>query len=180
MPIGPLMIEHRLIERMIALLDQETARMRISGKADAEFILSAVDFIRTYADRCHHGKEEDILFRELKKKELSAEHLRILQELEEEHKKGRQVVRDILSCRERYLHGDISSVDEIIRLMAALVRFYPVHIEKEDKHFFIPCMAYFSPEEQQKMLAECFEFDRRLIHEKYEQSVQQLEQRMSL
>jgi hemerythrin-like domain-containing protein len=35
------------------------------------FIDTAVDFIRTYADRCHHGKEEDILFRNLAKKKTS-------------------------------------------------------------------------------------------------------------
>ena len=72
MPIGPLMIEHRLIERMIALLKKESARIRSTGQVNVEFILSAVDFIRTYADHCHHGKEENILFRDLKKKKLSA------------------------------------------------------------------------------------------------------------
>ena len=60
--------------------------------------------------------------------------------------------------------------------MDVLVQFYPKHIEKEDKHFFIPCMAYFTKQEQAAMLAECFEFDRQMIHEKYEQAVRQLEE----
>ena len=176
MPIGPLMIEHRLIERMIALLEKESARIRATGRVDVEFVLSAVDFIRTYADRCHHGKEENILFRDLKKKALSPEHARILKELEEEHVKGRQVVRDIVATQERYLKGDKTAIDEVARLMDVLVQFYPKHIEKEDKHFFIPCMAYFTKEEQGAMLAECFEFDRQLIHEKYDQVVRHLEE----
>ena len=42
MPIGPLMIEHRLIERMITLLKKESLHIRSTGKVDVEFILSAV------------------------------------------------------------------------------------------------------------------------------------------
>jgi len=176
MPIGPLMIEHRLIERMIALLKKESARIRSTGKVNVEFILSAVDFIRTYADHCHHGKEENILFRDLKKKKLSDQHAQILKDLEEEHVKGRQVVVDLVAARQRYLKDDKTALDEIAHLMDVLVQFYPKHIEKEDKYFFIPCMAYFTPQEQAAMLAECFEFDRRMIHEKYAQAVRQLEE----
>ena len=177
MPIGPLMIEHRLIERMIALLKKESARIRSTGQVNVEFILSAVDFIRTYADHCHHGKEENILFRDLKKKALSDQHAWVLKDLEEEHVKGRQVVADLVAAREGYLKGDKTAIDEIARLMDVLVQFYPKHIEKEDKHFFIPCMAYFTKQEQAAMLAECFEFDRQMIHEKYAQAVRQLEER---
>jgi hemerythrin-like domain-containing protein len=177
MPIGPLMIEHRLIERMIALLAKEVARIRVSSKVDVDFVVSAVDFIRTYADRCHHGKEEDILFRDLKKKPLSTEHARILRELEEDHVRGREIVKKLIAARERYLNGDKRSVVEIGQLMQTLVEFYPKHIDKEDRHFFIPCMDYFSAEEQAAMLQECQDFDRRLIHEKYERSVELLEER---
>ncbi len=63
LPIGPLMIEHRLIERMIKVMQEGLQRMKTERKADPLFIETAVDFIRTYADQCHHGKEEDILFR---------------------------------------------------------------------------------------------------------------------
>jgi hemerythrin-like domain-containing protein len=176
MPIGPLMVEHRLIERMIALLKKESARIRSRSQVNVEFVLSAVDFIRTYADHCHHGKEENILFRDLKKKGLSPQHARVLKELEEEHVKGRQVVQDIVAAQERYLKGDKTAIDEIARLMDVLVEFYPKHIEKEDKHFFIPCMAYFTKQEQESMLAECCEFDRKMVHEKYGQVVRQLEE----
>jgi hemerythrin-like domain-containing protein len=175
MPIGPLMIEHRLIERMIALLKKESARIRSSAKVDAAFVLSAADFIRNYADHCHHGKEENILFRELNKKALSPQHARVLKELLEEHVKGRQVTGDLMAARELYLKGDKTAVDEVARLMDVLVDLYPKHIEKEDKYCFVPCMAYFSKQEQDAMLAECLEFDRKLIHEKYEQDVRQLE-----
>ena len=79
-PIGPLMIEHRLIERMFTLMQREWQRITENMAVDPEFhfvdpvfIDTAVDFIRTYADRCHHGKEEEILFAALQKKELAPE-----------------------------------------------------------------------------------------------------------
>jgi hemerythrin-like domain-containing protein len=61
LPIGPMMIEHRLIERMISLMAKERDRMKTSNKANPSFIDTIVDFIRTYADHCHHGKEENII-----------------------------------------------------------------------------------------------------------------------
>ena len=51
------------------------------------------------------------------------------------------------------------------------------HIETEDKHFFIPCMTYFSEGEQVDLLARMHEFDRQLIHEKYSGIMESLEHR---
>jgi len=74
LPIAPLMIEHRLIEQMIVVIRKEIDRCESEGNINPEFIDAAVDFIRIYADKCHHGKEEDILFRDSNKKELPGEH----------------------------------------------------------------------------------------------------------
>ena len=65
LPIAPLMIEHRLIEKMIVVIRKEIDRYESEGNINPEFIDAAVDFIHVYADKCHHGKEEDILFRDL-------------------------------------------------------------------------------------------------------------------
>jgi hemerythrin-like domain-containing protein len=60
--------------------------------------------------------------------------------------------------------------------LAALVDFYPRHIEKEDKHFFLPCMEYFSDEEQKSVLEEEQEFDRGFIHRLYKERIEGIEQ----
>jgi hemerythrin-like domain-containing protein len=77
-PIGPLMWEHRLIEKMLHIFNREIQRISELNKINTIFIESAVDFFRTYADRTHRGKEEDSLFRDLVKKNLSPEHDRIM------------------------------------------------------------------------------------------------------
>jgi hemerythrin-like domain-containing protein len=171
------MIEHRLIERMVGVLTAEMKSIEKKSEVHIELIDSGVDFFRTYADRCHHGKEEDILFRDLAKKRLSPEHKKIMDELIEEHRVGRETVRQLLSAKERYAKGDAAALKEIIGILKKLVEFYPVHIEKEDKHFFLPCMDYFSKEERDAMLQECWDFDKQLINEKYRQLVERFEDR---
>ena len=183
-PIGPLMIEHRLIERLLTLMAREFKRIRDNVDVDPEFafvdpgfIDTAVDFIRTYADRCHHGKEEDLLFKALAEKNLSPEHRRIVEELIQEHAWAREATASLAKAKEAYLLEKPGAVDDLMEQLEKLVDFYPRHIDKEDKHFFIPCMAYFSEAEQADLLARMHEFDRLLIHEKYRGLVESMEQR---
>lgn len=170
-PAGPLMREHRLIERMVSLMSKELQKILQISEVDLNFIDTAIDFIKTYADRCHHGKEEDILFRELDKKQLSAEHRRTMEELIKEHVFGRETTGKLLQAKQRYTQKDKIGLHEIALNMDILIQFYPKHIEKEDKHFFLPCMDYFTEKEKVAMLKEFWEFDKRLIHEKYKKIV---------
>lgn len=59
--------------------------------------------------------------------------------------------------------------------MKFLVDFYPKHIEKEDKHFFMPIMNYFTQEEKEAMLLEEWEFDKNLIHQIYKNKISEAE-----
>lgn len=166
-PAGPLIHEHRVIERVIAAMDRRIAEFEKTRSVDPVFIDSVVDFIRTYADRCHHGKEEDILFRDLATKPLSEPLARMMFDLTEEHVFARATTRRLVEANERWVAGDRSASDEIADAGRTLVGFYPVHIEKEDRQFFKPALEYLTDDELAHMLAEFHEFDRQLIHEKY-------------
>jgi len=172
---GPLMIEHRLIERMISTIKVLLLQIESTQTVDPVFVDKVVDFIRTYADRTHHGKEEDILFRELSKRALSAKDQRVMKELIEEHVFGRQVTKTLVEANTRYRNSDESALADIIDQLRILTGFYPNHIEKEDKVFFPAYSVYLTNEEDQKMLSEFYKFDQRMIHEKYRSVVQELE-----
>ncbi len=172
---GSLMIEHRLIERMLAVIKKGLAKIESKHKVDPVFVDIAVDFIRIYADRTHHGKEEDILFRELNNKPLNEKDKKIMKELIEEHVFGRQITKALVEANTRYRNGDDTALTEIAAKLQTLTEFYPKHIEKEDKVFFPASRAYFTDEEDQAMLAEFWEFDRKMIHEKYKSVVEGLE-----
>jgi hemerythrin-like domain-containing protein len=172
---GPLMIEHRLIERMLAVIRHRLEETETAHCIDPFFVDTAVDFIRIYADHTHHGKEEDILFRDLGKRDLSAEDRRVMNELIDEHVYGRETTKALIEANDRYRHGELAALGDVISSLRTLVEFYPNHIEKEDKVFFPASRAYFSDQEDQAMLSEFWEFDRRMIHKKYMIVVEGLE-----
>jgi len=174
MPIGPLMVEHRLIERVVKLMG-ERGRMIDEAPVNVGFVDSAVEFMRTYADRCHHGKEEGILFRGVRRKSLKPEHAKAIDELIKEHVYGRGLVGQLAEARSRYVGEDEKAAGDVRRCLLLIAEFYPKHIEKEDKRFFMQAMDYFSGEEQDIMLMEMREFDRSLIHERYGRLVEELE-----
>jgi hemerythrin-like domain-containing protein len=179
LPVDLLVQEHRIIERMVPPIKNELSRMEETKEVNPKFIDVTVDFIRTYADHCHHGKEEGILFRELAKKTLSTEHATIMRELIEEHVYGRKTTRNLADAKERFVKGNPEALKGVRKFLSDLAEFYPKHIEKEDKKFFHSAMTYFTPQEQKTMLQECWEFDRKLIHEKYAKTVEEMEKMVS-
>jgi len=180
LPTGPLMIEHRVIERMIRLIRDEASALRVTKKPDAAFIDAAVDFIQGYADETHHGKEENILFRELEKKKLSPDHQAQLEGLISDHKAGRRAAAELNDARKRYFDGQLNALDTIIERMVFLTVLYPKHIQKEDKQFFVAAMKYFTPEEQEALWEEGHAFDRKMIHKKYDRIVGELESKRDI
>jgi hemerythrin-like domain-containing protein len=169
-PIGPLMIEHRTVEHMLALLGEEKARLTQGGVFDRVFVDQAVDFFETFVDKYHHGKEERILFNQLNAKSLSEEHSKIMSQLIDEHAHTREALEKFRrvwysSPQER----DV--LDATVKLFETLIKWYPVHIEKEDKHFFLPAMEYLAEQEQAAMVEDLAAFDRTFVSERYEELI---------
>ena len=98
-----------------------------------------------------------------------------MDELLQEHVFGRQTAKALVEANTRYRNGDDKALSAIADNLKTLVDFYPKHIQKEDKVFFPSSRAYFTDEEDQAMLAEFWEFDRKMIHEKYKSLVEGFE-----
>ena len=175
LPISILMKEHRLIERGIKLLTAEMNKIQETKQIDPLKIDLFVDFLRTYTDRNHHGKEEDILFKQLNDKGMFEEHQTIMDKLIKEHEEARRLVSVLVDAKQKFVTGDLSAVDEVIRCIQSLIDFYPKHIYTEDHEFFVPSMDYFEEEELTKMMADFEEFDKSMLHEKYEAIIEGLE-----
>jgi len=171
LPIEPLLAEHRLTERMVAVMEWRVADMESIGTADLRFIDGAVEFLRVYADRCHHGKEEDVLFRELARKALSAEHRRVLNELTAEHVFARRTTARLVEARDLYEAGEASAFADIAACLHMFVEFYPKHIAKEENELFPQVVSYFTAAELSLLRAEQNEFDRRFMQVLYGKAV---------
>lgn len=173
-PIGILMREHRLIERILPPLQTELNKLSVKPEVDPVIITSAVKFFTQYTDLTHHGKEEKILFRELEKKELSPKALQTMNELKRQHDFAREAVNRLKKANNLFIEGEKNSINEIRDSLVNLIVFYPDHISKEDNTFFYPVMSYFTEEEQDKMVQEFWEYDRELIDVGYKKIVNEI------
>lgn len=112
--------EHVLIMRFVALVPDLIGRLDIESAPGRRTILDGVDFIRTFADRCHHAKEEEILF------SFFDPDLEILKAMLEDHRRGRACVKEVLDALER---GDR---DGAVSGLAGYATILGDHIRKED------------------------------------------------
>lgn len=174
----PLISEHRLIERMIAIFAKALGRIEASNRVDPYFVDAAFDFICMYADRTHHGKEEEIYFKALENKKMAMEDRHLMDELIHEHSLGRKLTAALVEANGRYRRGDQTALPIIAQSLRTLVVFYPKHVEKEDQIFFPAARKYFTETEHGELLERYREFDSRLIHEKYLLTVEHFEHEM--
>ena len=79
-PMKKLVDEHVLIKRWLALIPAVVENLDVESAQGRELILDGVEFIRYYADKYHHAKEEDVLF------QYFDENLEILNVMYEDHK----------------------------------------------------------------------------------------------
>lgn len=165
--IGLLMYEHRtimkVVDRLCALADDLDAGREL----DPDLVDVLVDFLVSYADECHHGKEERILFERLKDKQLAEEDAAEMRLLMEQHEFARAQKRAMASAKERFCAGDVDARKEMSRAARALGDMYPGHVALEDKHFFPAALAYLPKEERDELSALAREYDRMLIHLRY-------------
>jgi hemerythrin-like domain-containing protein len=98
-----------------------------------------------------------------------------MQELIEEHALSGRINAALHQAIGSYSTGNSAPLNEIERLIGEQVNLYHVHIKKEDERFFYPILVYLSNEEQNNMLGEFWDFDKKLIHEKYQKVVEEIE-----
>lgn len=123
--------EHRLILRMIALLEKKAPLTANGTYRNWQFYRDGIDFIRQYADRFHHAKEEDVLFVALVENGMPKEHSPVAAMLME-HDQGRGYVRaleDAVIQAENGRTDVYPAIAENALGYAALLR---DHIAKED------------------------------------------------
>jgi hemerythrin-like domain-containing protein len=123
--------EHRLILRMISLLERN-ARLTLEGNyTNWQFYLDGVDFIRNYADRFHHAKEEDVLFAALVKNGMPRENSPVAAMLME-HEQGRAYVRGMETAVNEAMAGLLGREGDIAKNALAYAALLRDHIAKED------------------------------------------------
>jgi len=154
--------EHVIIQKMLECLKIFEKNLE---KNSLDLVDVIIDFFRTYADKNHHGKEESILFSRLEKKPMNNEEKKLLEELLDEHRQGRELVSKLDELK---VKKDVKQIRQVINKMISL---YIQHIEKENVEFFPSAFKYFSDIEKKQILEEFYKVDRKVFYEKYLQIV---------
>jgi hemerythrin-like domain-containing protein len=175
--IAALKHEHRVIERSLRTLDGICVKLQRGIEVPAETLAQLIDFIRTYADGFHHGKEEAHLFPALLKSGVSREG-GVIGMMLDEHEAGRAFIRELTEAAQAYKVGDPRTVRRFVLGAWRYMDLLTEHIHKEENVLFVLADEELD-DDALASLSKAFEMeDEKLglgIHERYEGIVAQLE-----
>ncbi len=142
--------EHRVIERVLDAVQRLTLAPARQNVARWQ---KALDFIRHFADQCHHCKEEQVLFPALEAHGIPTEGGPVGMMLLE-HEEGRSLVRAMMDALARIEAGDDSAEAGLFDSAGQYLRLLREHIQKEDEVLFRMADEVIPADEQKRLLQE--------------------------
>jgi hemerythrin-like domain-containing protein len=176
-----LMEEHQVILRVIAALEKAAGRVE-GGQIRPGFFLDAADFIKNFADGCHHKKEEGVLFVAMLAHGVP-ERGGPIGVMMAEHEQGRAFTRGMREAAKKWETGDDSACEDVTFNARGYITLLRQHIYKEDNILF-PMADRVIPLVEQNKVAEDFERVEHEetgagVHEKYLALAEKLEKEVS-
>jgi hemerythrin-like domain-containing protein len=179
-PVAMLEAEHRVIEKMVSVMAMLASDLEVGRPVDTETLRNIVGFLRTYADKYHHGKEEVHLFPVLAAKGVPVNGCP-LGALMGEHQEGRGLVAEFAQGLEAHAAASPSSREALAQTLHSLVELYLGHIWKEDYLLFPMTNKVLSPKEQAALYVRFEAVDRATDQEvprRFEQPAANLEAKL--
>ncbi|MDO5017714.1 MAG: hemerythrin domain-containing protein [Lagierella massiliensis] len=125
--------EHEEISKLLNRLEEECAKILKGSTIDYEFFEASIEFIRSYADKVHHMKEEDILFKHMTSNLGVPAQKLINHGMLVEHQLGRHYITELEKHLNNYKEfSDIKDRVQIIAYTMSYVNILRMHIEKEN------------------------------------------------
>lgn len=125
--------EHGGIQLMLRILESILEEARKGKEPDFEAFEQVIEFFQVFADRCHHGKEEDLLFPALKGVEEAAN---IISGLISDHERGREYVSAMVSSLKELRSGNESAMDRLATATYLYINLLREHIRREDEELW--------------------------------------------
>lgn len=142
--------EHLVIVKVVSAASLLADRLETGQTIDVQMLQGTVEFMRIFADKCHHGKEEDLLFPLLGEKGIPLQGCPI-GALIMEHGMGRKLVKELADGAENYRKDELEGKQAVITALRGIADLYPSHIWKEDYLLFPLANKVLIPEEQQAL-----------------------------
>lgn len=140
--------EHRVIERVLEAIDKMTRR---TASDSIPAWKKALEFIRGFADQCHHFKEENVLFPALEAHGIPRDGGPVGMMLIE-HEEGRALVRGMAAALARVESGDRAAEGALFENARHYLRLLREHIQKEDEILFQMANEVIPADEQRQLL----------------------------
>ncbi len=123
--------EHQLILKVLAWAEHEIQSIETSGRVDIEKVKKLIDFAQNFADRCHHAKEEDLLFIKMKEKGMPTDQGPIAM-MVQEHELNRQNMKAVTAALPQAAAGETAVIATVQQNLSAYASRLKLHIAKED------------------------------------------------
>jgi len=153
-PTEILKSEHRIIEQVLDCLDQIAENGLAQKKLPVAAARNALDFLRVFADQCHHAKEESGLFPRLEAKGFSPS-MGPTAVMRTEHEQGRSHICAMASAIVAAGQGDAEALRQFASHAQQYTRLLREHIHKED-HCLFPMAEQSLTDKDQEALASDF------------------------
>ncbi|MFY9910407.1 MAG: hemerythrin domain-containing protein [Candidatus Sulfotelmatobacter sp.] len=163
--------EHRIIQQVVGGMAIIIEKLESGKEIDPAVLTDLSEFMQTFGDKCHHGKEEDYLFKLLEKKGVPVSGCP-LAVLLHEHEKGRGLMADLKLTSETYIRTPRAGKEALIGTLRRLIELYPAHIWKEDYLLFPMTNKLLSESEQEELRAQFEQHDSEIgidVHHGFEQ-----------
>jgi hemerythrin-like domain-containing protein len=154
-PTDILMSEHRVIEQVLECLEKLAKQCVKEQALDRAAARQIVDFFQTFADRCHHVKEETLLFPLMEERGFSRD-TGPTGVMRHEHELSRHYLLRLADIIDEAGSGSSAAVHEFASLANAYIVLLREHIAKEDHRLF-PMVNQRLTEQDQWTLLEEFE-----------------------
>ncbi len=124
--------EHENVRRMLKIIRKACYQVLINGNYDIDDFPKIIDFVRTYTDKLHHGKEEDILFKTMEKELEKLAKSGAIMGMYIEHDSGRLFMANLEKGVQSFKEGKDDARLDIIANAICYADLLDRHIEKEN------------------------------------------------
>ena len=145
-PTQVLMAEHEMIMQALDALEKKVATVQAGGAPDRAYFEKVVEFLRGFADKCHHGKEEELLFKRMVERGFPLQGGPIAVMLHE-HEMGRTFIKGIAEGAAK-IGTDPVAAKQIAENAKGYVELLRNHIGKENNVLFPMADRVLSAENQ--------------------------------
>ncbi|NSJ92404.1 hemerythrin domain-containing protein [Coprococcus sp. MSK.21.13] len=172
-----MMEEHKNIKRMLKVVRAYSYKVLKGEEVDYNDFYKMIDFIRNYADKHHHCKEEDVLF-EIIDRQFNMKNGPIMGMLIE-HDQGRLFIRNLENALKELENGNEESKLDIIANAVSYADLLNRHIDKEDSTIYMFANRSLSKENKEELNKISFELEEKSkesgIQNKYLNILEELE-----